>query len=62
MIIANILNRRKDGPAGVVMICECKREVWCEGMTTECECGRLFNWAGQKLAPRSQWEEDREAV
>jgi hypothetical protein len=38
--------------------CACGRKVYCQGMTTTCECGREYNWAGQQLAPRNQWGEE----
>jgi hypothetical protein len=38
--------------------CACGRNVECPAFTNTCECGRDYNWAGQLLAPRSQWGED----
>ena len=38
--------------------CSCGREVMLEGFTNPCGCGRDYNWAGQQLAPRSQWGEE----
>lgn len=38
--------------------CECGQEVRCSGFTNTCDCGRDYNWAGQLLAPRSQWGEE----
>lgn len=39
--------------------CHCGDIVELGGFTCECEnCGRLYNWAGQELVPRDQWEED----
>jgi hypothetical protein len=39
--------------------CECGREIVCSAFTNTCsECGRDYNWAGQRLAPRSQWGEE----
>jgi len=40
-----------------VVLCGCGREVLCTDFTNTCECGCEYNWAGQALAPRSQWEE-----
>lgn len=41
--------------------CECGALVVLDGDTCgegiDCECGRIYNSAGQELAPRSQWEE-----
>lgn len=37
----------------------CGKWLRCDGFTNTCErCGRDYNWAGQMLAPRSQWGED----
>lgn len=36
----------------------CGRELECSGFTNTCECGADYNWAGQRLAPRSQWGEE----
>lgn len=34
-------------------------EVVCDNFTNTCEwCGADYNFAGQKLAPRSQWGEE----
>lgn len=38
--------------------CSCGRHVVLDGFTCPCECGRDYNWAGQQLAPRSQWGEE----
>lgn len=38
--------------------CECGREVWLDGFTCPCDCGRDYNSAGQLLAPREQWGEE----
>lgn len=40
------------------IICLCGEKVWCSGFTNTCRCGRDYNWAGQLLAPRSQWGEE----
>lgn len=47
--IASILNETQEWSVGVVIRCPCRREVWCQGMTTYCECGHAYNWAGQRL-------------
>ena len=45
--------------SGYVLVrCACGREVQCEGFTSTCARGRDYNWAGQELAPRSQWGEE----
>ena len=36
----------------------CGAEVELGRFTCECECGALYNWAGQELAPREQWGEE----
>lgn len=37
------------------IIC-CGEELVCEGLTSTCRiCGADYNWAGQLLAPRSEW-------
>ena len=37
---------------------DCGRTVELfDPLTNECECGALYNMSGQRLAPRSQWEE-----
>ena len=36
-------------------LCDCGREVELGHFTCPCDCGRDYNWAGQLLAPRSQW-------
>ncbi len=34
----------------------CGQELECPNFTNTCRvCGRDYNWAGQELAPRSQW-------
>jgi len=38
--------------------CGCGREVECYAFTNTCDCGREYNHAGQRLAPRSQWGEE----
>jgi hypothetical protein len=37
---------------------DCRRHVRLGEFTCECECGALYNWGGQRLAPQSQWEEE----
>ncbi len=41
-----------------VIKCHCGSEVVCEGFTNTCFCGADYNFAGQLLAPRSQWGEE----
>lgn len=38
--------------------CVCGGEVWLEGFTNTCACGRDYNWNGDLLAPREQWGEE----
>jgi hypothetical protein len=38
--------------------CHCGREVVLDGFTNTCRCGSDYNFAGQALAPRSQWGEE----
>lgn len=44
--------------------CQCGRTVVLSGDRfgegIDCECGRIYNSAGQELRPRSQWEENGE--
>jgi len=35
--------------------CDCGKWVYIDGFTNECECGLLYNQAGQQLAPMSEW-------
>lgn len=40
---------------------QCYREIDlldtdCTG-AVDCECGAVYNWAGQRLVPRHQWQE-----
>lgn len=42
----------------VIVKCGCGQNVECYAFTNSCECGREYNWAGQALAPRSQWGEE----
>lgn len=39
-------------------LCDCGAEVYLEGFTCPCECGRDYNSSGQLLAPREQWGEE----
>lgn len=43
-----------------VVKCGCGQEVACDCFTNTCECGQEFNFAGQALRPRDQWEENEE--
>ena len=39
--------------------CTCGNVVQLGGFTNTCsKCGADYNWAGQRLAPRSQWGEE----
>ena len=51
----------KRDPAGraVSGTCHCGEIVELGHFTCECDaCGQLYNWCGQELRPRSEWEED----
>lgn len=37
--------------------CVCGRTVALDG-DTDCDCGRIYNGAGQELAPRHMWGDD----
>lgn len=40
-------------------ICDvCQRKVELAHFTNRCACGADYNFAGQRLAPRSQWGEE----
>lgn len=41
-----------------VVLCDCGREVLCDRFTNTCDCGADYNFAGQRLADRSQWGEE----
>jgi hypothetical protein len=41
-----------------VVLCGCSEEVICSDFTNTCKCGADYNFAGQGLAPRSQWGEE----
>lgn len=37
----------------------CEHQLACPGFTNTCPyCGADYNWAGQRLASRSQWGEE----
>lgn len=38
--------------------CPCGKSLECPEFTNRCACGRSYNWAGQELAPPSQWGEE----
>lgn len=38
--------------------CLCGKHVRLSGFTNKCSCGRMYNWAGQELAPVEQWGEE----
>lgn len=44
--------------APAMLRCACGDEVPLDGFTNPCLCGRDYNFAGQLLAPRSQWGEE----
>jgi hypothetical protein len=46
------------------ILCEqCGKEVILTGFTNFCECGEMYNFAGQLLAPVEEWDpEDRYGV
>lgn len=41
-----------------IITCACGRTLPCPEFTNTCACGRDYNFAGQALAPRSQWGEE----
>ena len=41
-----------------VALCDCGRDVVCYDFTNTCRCGADYNFAGDRLAPRSQWGAD----
>lgn len=42
-----------------IIQCKCGRRVECDGFTNTCDrCGADYNWAGERLAPRSEWGEE----
>lgn len=40
------------------LICDCGREVYVDGPTRVCECGKYYNGFGQELAPPEEWDEE----
>jgi hypothetical protein len=44
--------------APVVLCCNCGEQVTCSDFTNTCECGQEYNFAGQALKQRDQWEEE----
>lgn len=38
--------------------CVCGKHVYLSNFTNICDCGRMYNWAGQELAPVEQWGEE----
>lgn len=40
-----------------VIKCGCGKEVICDSFTNTCDCGQEYNFAGQALKPRDEWEE-----
>lgn len=57
-ICADYGKRNLTEQRGKVIVCRCGRELVCVDFTNTCDCGRDYNWAGQELAPRSQWGEE----
>lgn len=45
-------------PSYILVECDCGEEIVCSGFTNSCICGADYNWAGQRLASRSQWGEE----
>ena len=41
-----------------VLRCDCGARVPLWDFTNTCDCGADYNFAGQRLAPRSQWGEE----
>ena len=41
-----------------VITCACGKDVECPDFTNTCECGIDYNFAGARLADRSQWGEE----
>lgn len=41
-----------------VVDCACGELVLCTNFTNTCSCGADYNFAGDRLAPRSQWGEE----
>lgn len=41
-----------------IIRCACGQTLETPGFTNTCECGADYNWAGQRLAHRSQWGEE----
>ena len=50
--------KRDQGGRAISGTCHCGQLVWLGSFTCDCECGRLYNWAGQELRPESEWEEE----
>jgi hypothetical protein len=51
-------NKGKEICAPVVKCSGCGEEVICADFTNTCACGMEYNFAGQTLKPRDQWEEE----
>jgi hypothetical protein len=51
-------NKGKEICAPVVKCSGCGEEVICADFTNTCACGIEYNFAGQTLKPRDQWEEE----
>lgn len=41
-----------------IHVCGCGKEVHCHSFTNYCECGEMYNFAGQHLAPINEWDEE----
>jgi len=53
--LQRFVNHRKEPSIG---ICYCGKEVVLDSGTNECECGNLFNSAGQQLSDPKHWGEE----
>jgi len=50
---------RDDNDRPILGRCDCGASVELGRFTCTCQhCGRDYNWAGTRLAPRPQWGED----
>lgn len=42
-----------------IRVCEdCGEEVSCNSFTNYCSCGAMYNFAGQRLAPIEEWDDE----
>jgi len=57
--MAKVVRHIEEGHRSIPVVqCNCNREVECWDFTNTCECDADYNFAGQRLAPRSQWGEE----